>query len=38
MKLEVFAASFKGEKADPGSRDPVNPNGSYWILMDPDGS
>ncbi|CAF3340503.1 unnamed protein product [Rotaria socialis] len=25
----------KGEKADPESLDPI---GSYWILMDPDGS
>ncbi len=29
---------FKGEKADPGSLDPMDPGGSYWILMDPGGS
>jgi hypothetical protein len=28
----------KGEKADPGSLDPVDPSGSWWILMNPDGS
>ncbi len=28
----------KGEKAVPGSLDPVDPDGSSWILMDPHGS
>ncbi|CAF3632925.1 unnamed protein product, partial [Rotaria sp. Silwood2] len=31
----------KGEKADPGSQDPTDPDGSYgsrWIPLDPIGS
>ncbi len=34
----VIGDYYKGEKADPGFRDPVDPNGSRWILMDLDGS
>jgi hypothetical protein len=34
----VIRGNPKGEKADPGSLDPMDPGGSYWILMDPGGS
>ncbi|CAF3198571.1 unnamed protein product [Rotaria sp. Silwood2] len=38
VDIKVFEGERKGEKADPGSRIPMDPDGSRWIPMDPDGS
>ena len=36
--MEILSNQGKGEKADPGSFDPMDPVGSCWILLDPVGS
>jgi hypothetical protein len=33
--ISFLISTGKGEKADPGSLDPVDPDGSLWILVDP---